>query len=150
MDPYSEALQQQHRDKPPRLVLQDDTAQARYGLARFLSEGEEPELDIRVSFEMIGMAVMPIVLLGPPAIADRGQQGTEQAKHLGLPGGLKYLPVSGVMPEESHLGEHTREKRGIQELEPEQLRRQQETKGKSETTQRLQDFPGVIAWLPVE
>jgi len=150
VDTYGEALQQQHRDKQPGLVLHDDTAQALRGMALFISEGEEPELDIRIPFEMIGMAVMPIVLLGPPAITDRGQQGTQQAKHIGLPGGLKHLPVTGVMPEEGHLGEHTREKRGIQHLEPEQLRREQDTKGESEATQHLQDFPGVIARLPIE
>ena len=70
VDPYGEALQQHHRDEPPRLVLHDDTAHARCRRARFLSQGEEPELDVRIPFEMVGMAVMPIMLLGPPAVAN--------------------------------------------------------------------------------
>ena len=46
--------------------------------------------------------------------------------------------------EEGPLSEHTHEKHDIQHLEPEQLRCEQDTKGESETTQHLQDFPGVI------
>ena len=99
---------------------------------------------------MIRIPVMLVVLLGPPAIADGSQQGTQQAKDIGLPDGLKYLPVTGVMPHEGNLGEHEREKRGIQHLHPEEIRRDQDAQCQNEETQILQGFAGVINRLPVE
>src|SRR6266850_4674562 len=128
-----------------------DGAEKSLGEAALLSgEDQEPQSDIRVELEMIWMTVMLVVLLGPPAIADGGQQGTQQAKDIRLPGGLKHLPVTGVMPHEGNLGEHKREKCSIQHLHPEEIRRHQEAHGQNEETQILQSFASVIHRLPVE
>jgi hypothetical protein len=67
-------------------------------------------------FEVIGIAVMLVMLPDSPAIADGGQQRTWQSKSCGLLGGLKYPPVPGVMTDEGDLRKHKRQKPGIQEL----------------------------------
>jgi hypothetical protein len=73
---YGEALQQQHREKQTGLVFHHKAAKPLCTAALRIGEGEKPRFDIRVSFEMIRMTVMPVVFLGPPAITDSGQQGT--------------------------------------------------------------------------
>ena len=69
---------------------------------------------------------------------------------MGLPDGLKYLPVTGVMPHEGNLGEHEGEKRGIQHLHPEEIRRDEDAQCQEEETQILQGFAGIINRLAVE
>jgi hypothetical protein len=96
------------------------------------------------------MAVMLRVLLDPPAKADGGQQSTQQAKGQRIPGGTKHLAVPRVMPDEGDLGKHEREERGIQELQPEEMRQHQETKCQPEATQHLQGFACEIERLSVE
>src|SRR5882724_1620203 len=128
-----------------------DGAEKSLSEAALLSgEDQEPQLDIRVSLEMIRMTVMLVVLLGPPAIADGGQQGTQQAKDLRLPGRLKHLPMTGVMPHEGDLGEDKREKCRVQHLHPEQIRRHHDAHCQNEETQILQGFASVIKRLPIE
>jgi hypothetical protein len=48
------------------------------------------------------------------------------------------------MPYEGNLGEHKREERGIQHLQPEEICRDEDGQCQTEAAQHLQDFAGVI------
>jgi hypothetical protein len=54
------------------------------------------------------------------------------------------------MPHECNLSEHKGEKRGIQDLHPKEIGRDEEAKCQHEKTQHLKDLARVIDRLPVE
>lgn len=85
-------------------------------------EADAGYIEIGVHIQLIGVAVMLVVLLYPPATAHTQQQiAKEQPGKLVFPGCGKGLPVSCIVAEEAHLSEYHCQQDGIDDLEPERV-----------------------------
>jgi hypothetical protein len=74
---------------------------------------------IGVSVLGVGVRVMAVVLVHPPAVAQPDAQVAEQdAGGVAGPPGAENLPVSGVMAQEPDLGEHHCQEHGHRQLPP--------------------------------
>src|SRR5512146_2512021 len=63
--------------------------------------------DVRIGALGVGVGVMPVVLAGPPAVADPGAEVSARHAEDGVgPPGAEDLTVPGIVAEEAELGEN--------------------------------------------
>jgi hypothetical protein len=63
---------------------------------------------------MVGMSVVAVVLVDPPAVAQSDSQvGVQDANEVVGPCGPEDLPMPGVMADEAELGENESEERRV-------------------------------------
>ena len=73
-------------------------------------ERQRADRDVGVLVLVVGVGVVTVVLVDPPAVAQPdGQVAVQQADHVVGPPGPEDLPVPGVVADEPELGEHERQ-----------------------------------------
>lgn len=117
----------------------------------FFRENGEWSFNIRVAIELVGMAVMPIVLLDPPAPTPADQQiAHQQTADSVLPGCAKYLPVPNIVGKETDLCDDKAQIDGIQKLEPEVVYQEQEGQADGEQAQGQENLVGIVGELLIQ
>ena len=75
--------------------------------------------DVRITADVIGVGVVAVVLLDPPAVAQPDQQvRAHQAQQVVVAPGTEHLPMACVVAEEAELDEHDRQERRDHQLPP--------------------------------
>ena len=82
-------------------------------------EGDRPATDVGVPASLVGAGVVPVVLSGPPPVAEPDQQvAMDPAEQVAGALGTGDLPVAGVVADEPRLGEHHGQEDCHQQLPP--------------------------------
>jgi hypothetical protein len=75
--------------------------------------------DVRVTADVVGVGVVAVVFVDPPAVAQPDQQvRAQQAQQVVVAPGTEHLPMPGVVTEEADLDEHDRQERRDHQLPP--------------------------------
>ena len=114
------AFEQQHREEQGGLVAGDPAPDAAApGAGLRLGEHDATGIDVRVAVDVVGVGVVAVVLVDPPAVAQPDQQvRAQQAQQVVVAPGAEDLPMAGVVAEEADLGEHDRQERRDDQLPP--------------------------------
>src|SRR5260370_24639095 len=117
----------------------------------FVGVRDGADFDVRVEVDVIGVAVMAIVLLHPPAVAHAEQQvGRDQADESVLPSRDEHLAVSRVVKLEAELAAHDAESRGRKGLRPDRPDRDQGDQAEDQQHRVGGDAEGVVSGLLLE
>ena len=114
-----ERLEQQEREEEIALVADDQARDANLGPGLRLGEGDHREVDVGVEVQLVGVAVVQVVLVDPPGPA-RSQQEVDQkeAQQIVAARGAQDLPVPRVVAEEGDLAEGEGQENGVERLHP--------------------------------
>jgi hypothetical protein len=100
-------LEQQQREEDHLLVSGDPPEDALLAGCLVIRPRQDAALDIGIAAQLIRMAVVPVVLVDPPPIAEpHAESSDEGADHVVAATDAADLLVTGVMSEERELPEH--------------------------------------------
>ena len=118
-DVQAQRLQASQGEEQGGLVPGHHPAQACLGAGLLHRPGDHAGTDVGVGADLVGAAVMTVVLVHPVPVADaRGQVGAGQAGQVVPPARSEDLAVADVMAQEANLGEHDGEVGGYEQLVP--------------------------------
>ena len=114
----AEGSQQEHRVEEERLVLHQKAQGAALFHGLLFRKCEDGYLYVAIRPQVVGVAVMSIVLVLPPAWRHACDQPSQQHHHIVVAGGTEYLPVAGIVPDEPELREHDSKEHCVEHLHP--------------------------------
>ena len=115
----AERLEEQHRDDQVGLVAEDQPLDAARGVRPGGGERQHADRDVRVGALGVRVRVMPVVLAGPPVVAEPGAEVAAREAEDGVgPPGAEDLAVPGIVAEEAELGEDGRQEHRVSQLPP--------------------------------
>jgi hypothetical protein len=142
---------EQQREEQVRLVAERQPGRAAASARLRGGEGQRAGGDVRVRALGVGMGMVPVVLIDPPAVAQPDAQVTEHdAKDVVGPPGAEDLPVPGVVAEEPYLGEHHRQEDGHRQLPPRVARYDEASPSSGQQHGGGRDLPKVVARAPLQ
>jgi hypothetical protein len=119
------------------------------GWATAGGKGRHAAGDVRVLALLVGGAVMPVVLMGLPPVAQPDEDAGHDSRAPLVPRRRgEDLAMSRVVAEKSELGEDDREQRGDADLEPgvaEQLERHPDRRERQARSHDPRPVPGIAA-----
>lgn len=111
----------------------------------FSCEGKQWNVYVGIEVVLIGMTVMFIVLVHPPAVAHADEQiACEKADEVVFPRFLENLAVAGLVTEESKLCGDKGQKDCIEQLQPENVDENQERNTYCQEAQQKDDLEGIV------
>jgi hypothetical protein len=101
------------------LVTEDHPLHAPGRLGAGGRECQRADRDVRIGALGVRVGVMPVVLAGPPVVADPGAEvaARDAQDGVGLPG-TEDLAVRGIVAKEAKLGEDDRQEHRVRQLPP--------------------------------
>src|SRR5216683_1680240 len=150
-DVDADRLTEQHREEQVRLVPVREPGHAPARARLGGGESQRADHDVGVRALLIGVRVMAVVLVHPPAVAQPyAEVAVQDAEHVVGPPRAEDLPVPGVVAEEANLGEDHRQEGGYPQLPP---RVTHQDEGRPSGGQRRggnRDLPDVVSRAPFE
>jgi len=106
-DMQAVGFKKQEGDEKEFLVFDDKARNAAFFEGSFFAEGDDRDGNVRVHVFPVGVGVMLVVLIHPPAITHANQQvAVQKSKEVVLFCGMKSLAVAGIVGNESDLSEN--------------------------------------------
>src|SRR5579883_2727474 len=134
-----------------RLVFDHKAGKAAPAERLFLSEGKQGDTDVRVNFQLIGMSVMPVMLIDPPAPApSQNQIAGDETCQFKQPRTAKNLPVADIMPDKADLGKGKGQKDRIQQLEPGVVENHKAGNAENQQAQRQKKLIRIVGRLRLQ
>src|SRR6185503_13415923 len=91
-------FKKQEREEEEALIFDDKAWDAAFFESGFFTERYDRDVNIRVHILLVGMGVMLVVLVHPPAITHPDQQvGVQEAEKVILFRGVKSLSMAGIV-----------------------------------------------------
>ena len=142
---------EQQREEQVRLVAERQPGHAPAGARLRGGEGQRTDGDVRIRAFLVGVRVMAVVLVDPPAVAQPDAQVAEQdAEDVAGPPGAENLPVPGVVAQEPDLGEDHRQERGHRQLPPRVAHHHKDGPSGGQRRGGGRDLPGVVPGAPLQ
>lgn len=112
-------LEQRQREKREMLVFDGEAREAVFGGRLSFGKCEGKNIHVGIGGDVVGRAMMAIVFVEPPTIAETQQEIRMQQAERFIAGGLaENFLVAGVVDDEAELGEDKGEDSGVAEFEP--------------------------------
>ncbi len=147
-DVQVDALEQEQGEEEPALPADEPPRRPHPCFRHGRGEGEHPRVDVRVLALLVGRAVVPVVLVHPPAVAQTGEDARHDAgTPLVPPRRSEDLAVRRVVPEKAELGDGDREDRGHGQLGPGVAEQHEGHPSEGEREHRPRD-PGPVPGQP--
>src|SRR5215204_272238 len=149
---HADRLQEREGEYEGGLVFHDEPSEPSLLESLLFFEGEQRDVYVGVEVQLVGVAVMLVVLVDPPLAAHAEQQVAEnEGEPVVLPGAAEgELPVPEVMGEEADLDEDEGEVSGVQELEPAVAEDEQQGKAHRQQAEGEGRLARVVSGLRVQ
>ena len=108
--------------------------------------GDDSDVDVRVEVLVVGIAVMPVVLVHPPAVAHAEQPVAGHDPDHGVDATAgKHLSVPRVVELEAELAGHESQERGQEDRGPDTVHEGQQPQARGEGKGVRRQHQGVVA-----
>ena len=126
------------------MIFYDESWNAALGVGLLFAKREDRKVDVGIEVEVIGITVVSVVLIDPPAATHGKQQIEPEAKEFVHFRSTEDLMVACVVADKGQLPKHKGEEYSVDELKPKVIDNSYEGEAQSEQGECNNEFVDVV------